>query len=940
MSIDGTTFSFVPYTLNGISPVASSTDISNCVKYTGNTSNTNLNGYDLETTGTLAAQYLALPADNTKTENFVMYSISTNGNLSSIGGLITTDLTSGRSMYFTGGVVGAPGFQFTTLGSGGKIIVTNGDGVMSTTISAGQLNYITALTSQAAGIGQTNTWTSLQTHNATIEMTGSNKLIQPYNALTADISTVVNRATLDSAISGLGAGILNLNNVWTGTNTFQNNLSTTVGYVTNINTVLKTNINDLGYGIADFSTAGIVGTYAAPLGTITNPSAGVYQIAQTASGRSVMRIPAFGTGNVFTTYVFSFVIKCTVGTATISVEQNGALISPALYQLSTGYTTITGSFKVNGTSNSPVFLIYTGVASWNALWTSFTLGSYSVNVSDAPLNINSVSASRALITDASKNVSASATTSTELGYLSGTTSAVQTQLNDKASLTANNIHVTGTNTFAQSVYISGLGSGLSVAYGNIVKQSATALSFMQITGGNSTNSPYMEFFFGGNSRGYIGNATATDLDLVAQNGASLNFWTAGVKRLNIATNGDIQKLGTTSGYYSTWVGGSATNSPYLEFFSGGLRRLFVGYCNTSDSFVMAENGTNLLMGTNGTTRMYINTQGDVIMNGRECIVNQINGYGQFRAIGGSYGFFLRNDGSDSYFLITNPGDQYGAWSVLRPLRINNASGLVYMQNGLNMSSSDMTVYRILSNNGNRRMIMNDSDGTNYIVNNSGTTPISFGPGTWNSGGYTVFCRDTLPGGNTHALGIGGGIHSGNLARGVVIALTPGIQWGELILSAGTIYTSCFGAINNYTNGGGWVFVSDKRCKKDIKPIKTHRSLERIMALKPMTYKKIYKGGDTPIPQEVQDADHIGFLAQDVLETNPHCVSEWVDDNAVCDGDNGKRLGIAYGDIHIHAVGAIQELKKQNDAQQKEMDELRATVKRQSELLDALMAKIK
>jgi RNase H-fold protein (predicted Holliday junction resolvase) len=47
---------------------------------------------------------------------------------------------------------------------------------------------------------------------------------------------------------------------------------------------------------------------------------------------------------------------------------------------------------------------------------------------------------------------------------------------------------------------------------------------------------------------------------------------------------------------------------------------------------------------------------------------------------------------------------------------------------------------------------------------------------------------------------------------------------------------------------------------------------------------------------------------------------------VCDGDDGKRLGIAYGDINIHMVGAIQELKKQNDAQQKEIDELKELVR--------------
>lgn len=54
-------------------------------------------------------------------------------------------------------------------------------------------------------------------------------------------------------------------------------------------------------------------------------------------------------------------------------------------------------------------------------------------------------ASRALVSDASGFVSASAVTSTELGYVSGVTSAIQTQLNGKASTTLNNLGTTSIN---------------------------------------------------------------------------------------------------------------------------------------------------------------------------------------------------------------------------------------------------------------------------------------------------------------------------------------------------------------------------------------------------------------------------------------------------------------------------------------------------------------
>ncbi len=56
----------------------------------------------------------------------------------------------------------------------------------------------------------------------------------------------------------------------------------------------------------------------------------------------------------------------------------------------------------------------------------------------------------------------------------------------------------------------------------------------------------------------------------------------------------------------------------------------------------------------------------------------------FRAVQGSYGFFMYNDGNSSYFLLTNKDDQYGNYNSLRPLAINNSTGAVTMSNGTNI----------------------------------------------------------------------------------------------------------------------------------------------------------------------------------------------------------------------------------------------------------------
>jgi hypothetical protein len=58
---------------------------------------------------------------------------------------------------------------------------------------------------------------------------------------------------------------------------------------------------------------------------------------------------------------------------------------------------------------------------------------FTTGITTPAANITGLTASRALVSDASKNVTASAVTSTELGYVHGVTSAIQTQIDGKAA---------------------------------------------------------------------------------------------------------------------------------------------------------------------------------------------------------------------------------------------------------------------------------------------------------------------------------------------------------------------------------------------------------------------------------------------------------------------------------------------------------------------------
>lgn len=64
--------------------------------------------------------------------------------------------------------------------------------------------------------------------------------------------------------------------------------------------------------------------------------------------------------------------------------------------------------------------------------------------------------------------------------------------------------------------------------------------------------------------------------------------------------------------------------------------------------------------------------GDLTVNGK-----LVTKYPDFRIAYGNYGFILRNDGSNTYFLLTDAGQAAtGSWNGLRPLYFNNANGQV------------------------------------------------------------------------------------------------------------------------------------------------------------------------------------------------------------------------------------------------------------------------
>jgi hypothetical protein len=91
----------------------------------------------------------------------------------------------------------------------------------------------------------------------------------------------------------------------------------------------------------------------------------------------------------------------------------------------------------------------------------------------------------------------------------------------------------------------------------------------------------------------------------------------------------------------------------------------------------------------GHTHNYIPLSGSTNITGtlRSTSEFQSTSANAFRAIYGGYGFILRNDGNDSYFLLTNKDDEHGSWNSFRPLRVENSTGNMYIGSYTNFGSN-------------------------------------------------------------------------------------------------------------------------------------------------------------------------------------------------------------------------------------------------------------
>ncbi|UNY47048.1 long tail fiber protein distal subunit [Cronobacter phage LPCS28] len=307
---------------------------------------------------------------------------------------------------------------------------------------------------------------------------------------------------------------------------------------------------------------------------------------------------------------------------------------------------------------------------------------------------------------------------------------------------------------------------------------------------------------------------------------------------------------------------------------------------------------------------------------------------QFRAVGGNYGFMIRNDGGNTYFLLTKSGDPMGSWDGVHPLVFNNGNreatfgGKVIFNSNTEIKNNGTILFTKSGANPRNIRIFHGGDATrggrleiagesSYLAYfeerpNNGHV-ISFNGDVSTSG--SISSSGTVTGGTVRSTG---DVHLSRNARRHIrfddgdadcyIYKDPGntslnINLGRFgkgweFRTDGSFYSGGDGNFNN-------VYIrSDEKLKKNFVIIEN--SLSKVEQLSGYIYDK--KMNENEEKYEVREA---GVIAQELQKVLPESVIE-------TDGI----LNVSSAGINALLINAIKELSFEVKEQRKLIEELR------------------
>lgn len=300
--------------------------------------------------------------------------------------------------------------------------------------------------------------------------------------------------------------------------------------------------------------------------------------------------------------------------------------------------------------------------------------------------------------------------------------------------------------------------------------------------------------------------------------------------------------------------------------------------------------------------------------------------GQFRAVAGNYGFIIRNDGGTTYFLLTDSGNAYGSWNGLRPVMINNSTGMFTIGSGGTINGG-------LDVNGSATFNNGLGCGT---ANGLGTTGISLGDNDtgfkqegdgilnayansqrimrWTTGATANYKQLQVQGVNGPALLLNNTATNQSCYLLITLAGNNGAYFGfggaddnvsvhnyrlntTLQLRTSDLYMNRGLYVEGNVNANDVYIRSDIRLKSNLVELKD--SLSKIEQLKGYIYDKQSKDADDIVYHRES-----GLIAQDVEKVLPEAVRE--------DIDTGM-LTISPSGINALLVNAINELRERLEA---------------------------
>lgn len=181
-----------------------------------------------------------------------------------------------------------------------------------------------------------------------------------------------------------------------------------------------------------------------------------------------------------------------------------------------------------------------------------------------------LTASKALVSDGSGNITTVATTSTEIGFVSGVTSAIQTQINTKAATSLNNLASTAFNVdiipanSALNVGSTSIPTGhvYSQNFMNPLSNSGLTVNTATISSG-ATNSGALSLLTGNIDTGTSGNISVTTGGSAGVSGNSGS--------ITIASGNATGGTSGTSGNINLTIGNATTTNGSIVMTGGYLR---------------------------------------------------------------------------------------------------------------------------------------------------------------------------------------------------------------------------------------------------------------------------------------------------------------------------------------------------------------------------------